>query len=153
MIDATGSELLASDAENPGLFWALKGGGGGNFGIATEFLFRAYPVNHVIVFRIQWKTVDIAAALAKWQELAPHAPDEVGCVRIDSGRSGINGVRCVGQFLPRNAGETPSDSELLRLLRPLTSIGSASVTKKSLSFIEACRYFAGDGDKKRVSQG
>jgi hypothetical protein len=48
--------------------------------------------------------------------------------------------------LPKNAVETPNSSELLNA----APIGSSTVTTKSLSFIEACRYFAGDGDKQRV---
>jgi FAD binding domain/Berberine and berberine like len=151
LVDASGAELRASITENTDLFWALQGGGGGNFGVATEFVFKVHLVNRVISFRIRWKTADAALALAKWQDFAPAAPDELGCVfSIDAGRNGISSVRCAGQFLPKNAGETPNKSELLNLLRPLTSIGSSTVTTKSLSFIEACRHFAGDGDKQRV---
>src|ERR1700744_4424967 len=41
-------------------------------------------------------------------------------------------------------------AHLLELLRPLTSVGGPIVTTQSLSFIEAARHFAGDGDKQRV---
>ena len=59
-------------------------------------------------------------------------------------------MRCGGQLLPKNPGELPDKAHLLELLRPLTSVGTATVTTKSLSFIEAARHFAGDGDKQRV---
>ena len=39
---ADGSVLTANDKENEDLFWAIRGGGG-NFGVITEFIFELYP--------------------------------------------------------------------------------------------------------------
>jgi hypothetical protein len=151
LVDASGAELRASKTENPDLFWALQGGGGGNFGIASEFLFRAYPVNQAAIFQVRWQPSHAAKALANWQVFAPAAPDELGCIfAIDAGPNGITGVRCGGQLLPKNPGELPDTAHLVELLRPLTSVGTPTVTTRSLSFIEAARHFAGDGDKQRV---
>src|SRR5258708_31666047 len=43
VVTADGKFLKASSAENPDLFWGLRGGGG-NFGIATSVQFRVFPV-------------------------------------------------------------------------------------------------------------
>ena len=46
VIDGTGRERLASSTENPDLFWAMRGGGG-NFGVVTEFTYEAAPIGWV----------------------------------------------------------------------------------------------------------
>jgi FAD/FMN-containing dehydrogenase len=46
LVTAHGRLLIASERQNPELFWALRGGGG-NFGVATRFVYRAQPVSTV----------------------------------------------------------------------------------------------------------
>ena len=47
MVTANGSEVVvANSTTNPDLFWALRGGGGGNFGIVTDITFETYSVDH-----------------------------------------------------------------------------------------------------------
>jgi hypothetical protein len=76
LITADGSVLRANAKENPDLFWALRGGGG-NFGIVTEFEVRLHPVTGVIFGRGLCLGDAIVRLLRHWREFMPDAPDNL----------------------------------------------------------------------------
>ena len=55
MIDCQGSTLQATATSEPDLFWACRGGGGGSFGIATQFVLSIFALTNVLVFGVSWK--------------------------------------------------------------------------------------------------
>ena len=59
------------------LFWALRGGGG-NFGVVTEFTFRAHPVSDVVGGPTFWPIEDADELLAAYREYLPTLPRNVG---------------------------------------------------------------------------
>ncbi|MFI1913694.1 FAD-binding oxidoreductase [Nocardia sp. NPDC020380] len=65
----------AADSE-PDLYWALRGGGGGNFGIVTSFTFRTVPAPQLTVFQVQFPAGSVTAVLGAWQSFTTSAPDE-----------------------------------------------------------------------------
>ncbi|MFF3765287.1 FAD-binding protein [Streptomyces sp. NPDC001922] len=87
VVTAAGN-LLESDAvRHSDLFWACRGGGGGNFGINTEFTFRTTPVDRVSVYQLDWDWEDVPAAFAAVQALVMAAPNAFSC-RIGGGAAG-----------------------------------------------------------------
>jgi FAD/FMN-containing dehydrogenase len=48
VVTADGQVLHVDDQHHPDLFWAIRGGGGGNFGVATRFQYRLHPVDQIL---------------------------------------------------------------------------------------------------------
>jgi hypothetical protein len=72
-----GRKVTASADENPELYWALRGGGG-NFGVVTEFTFRAHPVSEIVGGPTFWPIEKTAELLAAYREYLPTLPRNVG---------------------------------------------------------------------------
>jgi FAD/FMN-containing dehydrogenase len=78
VVTADGEFVVASEQENPDLFWGLRGGGG-NFGIATSFEFQLHPLGpNVLAGLLAWPMDDAPRVLRFLREFGPDAPDEVG---------------------------------------------------------------------------
>jgi len=77
VVVADGRVLTCDATHEPDLFWALRGGGGGNFGVVTAFTFRVHPVATLSRFTLRWPWGHAVAVLDAWQNWAPHAPDEL----------------------------------------------------------------------------
>jgi hypothetical protein len=75
IVTAGGKIITASAKENSDLFWACRGGGGGNFGVVTSFTFATTPAPEPVVFFLGWPWSQAAQVVSAWQNWAPHAPD------------------------------------------------------------------------------
>ena len=81
---ADGSVARASEHEHPDLFWGLRGGGG-NFGIATEFEFRLHSLGPIVLAGLTMFPLGRAREVVRtWRDWADAAPDDVStaCVMI-----------------------------------------------------------------------
>jgi FAD/FMN-containing dehydrogenase len=76
MVLADGSQVTASADEHPDLFWAIRGGGG-NFGVVTEFEFHAHPLETIVGGPTFWAIEDSDELLAIYREWLPSAPRNV----------------------------------------------------------------------------
>jgi FAD binding domain/Berberine and berberine like len=77
MVTVDGDFVRASDEENEDLFWGLRGGGG-NFGIVTEFEFRLNPVGpQVLAGPIMWAVEDSPKVLRFYRDWIRDVPDEL----------------------------------------------------------------------------
>jgi FAD/FMN-containing dehydrogenase len=62
-----GQAVTASAASNPDLFWALRGGGGGNFGVTTSLTFATFPTKDVDAVNLNFPPQSFAQVLVGWQ--------------------------------------------------------------------------------------
>jgi FAD/FMN-containing dehydrogenase len=77
VLTAAGQRVRASATENPDLFWALRGGGG-NFGVVTEFEYSLHDMNPIIYGGvIAWPLAAAGDVLRQIAELMANAPDEL----------------------------------------------------------------------------
>jgi FAD/FMN-containing dehydrogenase len=75
---ADGKTVRASHSEHPDLFWALRGGGG-NFGVVTEFEYRLHPVGPEVQFALLfWEVERGVDGLRTCRDLIPTLPSEFG---------------------------------------------------------------------------
>ncbi|MFI6944218.1 FAD-binding oxidoreductase [Streptomyces sp. NPDC050418] len=77
LVTADGRELRCSSSEHPDLFWALRGAGGGQFGVVTELGFRTHPAPQAVACMMRWPWGKAAAVVEAWQRWGPDQPDEI----------------------------------------------------------------------------
>lgn len=77
LVTADGRQVVASEGENPDLFWALRGGGG-NFGVVTALHLRLHPVPDVMLAGMLMYPAAMAREVVRhWRDVMLSAPDEV----------------------------------------------------------------------------
>jgi len=76
MVLVDGSFVTVNSKQHPDLFWAIRGGGG-NFGIATSFLFQAYNVDTIYGGPSLWPIEKTEEIMAWYHDFLEKAPDEL----------------------------------------------------------------------------
>src|SRR5215467_4589648 len=74
LVTADGSLVRANAKENADLFWALRGGGG-NFGVVTEFEVKLHPLTAVVL--AEGLSPDIRRVFEFWRDFMAEAPPEL----------------------------------------------------------------------------
>jgi FAD/FMN-containing dehydrogenase len=128
----------ASDRE-PDLFWALRGAGGGQFGVVTKLAFDPVPAEPATRFLLTWGSSRARDVLLAWQEIAPDAPGELSAnLKIDARGATVFGAGPPGDFLDLapEAGDVSSMpyNELKQSFDDLGDLGPGPVTSRSQFF-------------------
>jgi len=77
VVTANGNKVRASETENADLFWAIRGGGG-NFGIVTQFEFKLHQVGpEILAGLIVFPLEQGKQVLTRYREFADSAPEEL----------------------------------------------------------------------------
>jgi FAD binding domain/Berberine and berberine like len=82
LVTAGGELVTAGEEENPDLFWGVRGGGG-NFGVVTEFEFRLNPLGPIVLAGpIIWGLDDSPQLLRFYRDWIAEVPDELTTIVV-----------------------------------------------------------------------
>jgi FAD/FMN-containing dehydrogenase len=130
VVTAAGEQVRAAADENADLFWGVRGGGG-NFGVVTQFEFRAHPIGpEVFAGAVFWPIEQAVSVLRHVRDLLADCPDELMTIGVTRRAPALPVVppELVGRHIvgiaacyagPVEEGE--------RVLRPLRSFGSPAL--------------------------
>jgi FAD/FMN-containing dehydrogenase len=125
---ADGRVVECDEEREPDLFWALRGAGGGQFGVACRFELRTLPAPVVTTLDLVWPLERAADAIAAWQEWAPDAPDDVAASLVIADAVHLFGAMAPGTELDPFVARVGSDP--------------VSVSLHELPYREAKRHLA-----------
>ena len=129
------------------LFWALRGGGGGHFGVVTSFAFTTVSEPAATTFRLIWPYSQAAEVIEAWQRWSPTAPDEIAASLLVTASDDPETEPVVNVF-GAMAGTESETVELLDELVARVGVEPASATRLHMPYRDAKQYLAehGPGD-------
>jgi hypothetical protein len=143
LVLADGTTVTASATSHPDLYWAIRGGGGGNFGIVTSFTFTTYAAPAAMMcWSLTFPAGSATAVIGAWQEWIPEQPNELwSTMVISSGKP--CGARVGGSFL----GSADALSTILNGF--IAKVGKTPTAQSALSksYLDAMRYYGGCSTK------
>jgi FAD/FMN-containing dehydrogenase len=111
LVTADGALRTCTPSTHDDLYWASRGGGGGNFGVVTSFTFTVHPIPSVTLFTLEWPWAEAPAVLDAWLTWIPSTPNELwaNCQLFSNGAAGGGLLKVTGVF----AGETAACASAL----------------------------------------
>jgi FAD/FMN-containing dehydrogenase len=153
---ADGRVIECDEHHDEDLFWALRGAGGGNFGVITSLTFNTIPAPDATAFHLIWPHTRAAALIDAWQAWAPAAPDELAASLLLTASGDIDRPPVVNVF-GAMLGTQAETTELLDQLVARAGADPAQVFSKHASYRETKRHLAehgpGDDGLEQTSQG
>ena len=138
VVTADGALHTVDGNHDADLFWALRGGGGGNGGIVTSFTFGTVPAPTVTIFSLHFPASRTAKVLRAWSAWMDAAPDQLSSLcAVTAAATPTN--RVTGTWTG-SAGALPAHLSSL-----IAAVGAAptSRTTHTYSYLNAMKYFAG----------
>lgn len=168
--------MIANSVQNQDLFWAIRGGGGGQYGIVTEFVIRHYPApEKVAMGTLQIVPRNSAAANASWSATALHLstlPDLMdsgiaGALTLATGQTAAkfnpaavdvgSGVVVTQAFWAFNTTAAEMDSRVLPLVARLRNSSGGndilSITYSSETISNYASFYKGISGSNSAGEG
>jgi FAD/FMN-containing dehydrogenase len=143
VVTADGKIRTVDTYRDPDLFWALRGGGGGNFGIVTEFRFRPRAVDPVSYRFLRWPASAATRVIPAWLRWVSSGPDELWSnLHLDASPGGSLSLRVTVTFLGDSAG---MERQVDRLAAAAGEPGSRTGTTQG--WLQTMKVMAGCADE------
>jgi FAD/FMN-containing dehydrogenase len=141
IVTADGAVLTCDGTQHKDLLWASKGGGGGNFGVATSFTLRTHRLSGLVVFFLKWPWSAASQVVGAWQSWAPNGPPELWSNMILSSVFGFQPqiIRVGGTWLGTVTGANRVIDSLIRKV----GVGPSSKSIGHNTFLDAMLIEAG----------
>jgi FAD/FMN-containing dehydrogenase len=138
VVTADGATHTVDASHDADLFWALRGGGGGNGGIVTDFTFRTVPAPTVTIFSLHFPAARTARVLRAWSSWMDAAPDRLTALCAVTA-AGTPANRVTGTWTGSTAGLAT------RLNALIAAVGTAPTSRSqhTYDYLTAMKYFAG----------
>jgi FAD binding domain/Berberine and berberine like len=140
VVTADSRIVTASADTNPDLYWALRGGGGGNFGVVTGWEFDTFAVpDATVVFTYTWPWSAAADVLSAWQGWVRTMPDQLWSNCIFEAKPGQSQalVQVSGVYLGSQSAATGLLARLTAAAGQATTSYTAPVAFSNAMYIEA----------------
>jgi FAD/FMN-containing dehydrogenase len=150
MVLADGSVVRCSPEEHADLWWAIRGSGGGQFGVVTRLWFTGVPSPTAHRLHLTWPRDHAVAVVDAWQRWAPYSPDEVN-VAVKVTREGVHVFGLVLDDLDQvdrlvvAVGSEPSSTAVARmpyreLKRSVVGLGDVESAMPRLTVSKSCFF-------------
>jgi FAD/FMN-containing dehydrogenase len=142
VVTADSRTVVANATTNSDLYWACRGGGGGNFGVVTEFQLSTFPVGQISLFGLTWPWAAAAQVLPAWLEWSSSRPDQMWSNCILSAAPGLStpSLFVGGCWAGTVADATAQVAALTKQLGPPSSQSFGQHDYQEAMYIEAgCR--------------
>jgi FAD/FMN-containing dehydrogenase len=117
---ASGRIVRCTEQEEPDLFWALRGGGGGNFGVVTSYEIDPVHLPRVVNFSLAWSWDSAAELVSGWEHWAPASPNVLtswmGIFLPDAAPGTVAQVAVFGMWQGQQADLDPHLAELMGMV-------------------------------------
>ncbi|MFI9506485.1 FAD-binding protein [Nocardia sp. NPDC052566] len=139
-------KLVEVSATNqPDLFWALRGGGGGQVGVVTSLTYRTCPAITKDIVQLTFPGAAVARVLTGWADWL-RTTDRDTWANIVLGANGAGGVTCrVLLVCPAGKGDPATTT-----LAAATGAVPLTTNRRTFQHLDAVRFLAGDTDPPRT---
>jgi FAD/FMN-containing dehydrogenase len=138
---ADGRTLECDEGHHDDLFWALRGGGTGHFGVVTDLVFEPIPAGRATSFLLTWSFDDAPEVADAWMRWSPDGPEALAASMVVAA-SGDPDERPAVEVFGTMLGPRTDAIEQLEVLTGIVSPDPASSFVEEMTYEDTMRYWA-----------